>query len=117
MAKKFIEYLVDDMTGAELAPGDGETVRFGFEGVAYEIDLAHDTAATLAAFLAPYVKAARRDTGTPKAAPKKAHRPADEARNARIREWAAGEGIELPARGRIPAEVVKAYNAANADAK
>ncbi|WP_279432371.1 Lsr2 family DNA-binding protein [Aeromicrobium phragmitis] len=30
-----------------------------------------------------------------------------------MRAWAKEQGIEVPARGRIPAEVLEKYNAAN----
>jgi Lsr2 len=114
MAKRFIEYLIDDLTGAELVPGDGETVRFGYLGKEYEIDLGADTAEALADFLAPYVKAARSTNEPPKAKPKSAKSHAPNPKNAKIRAWAAESGIALPATGRIPADVVAAYDKANA---
>lgn len=113
MAKKFIEYLVDDLDGTEIDPGKGKSVRFGFNGKSYEIDLSETNAAAFEEMIRPYVKAGRPDSGpaSKSAGAKKSHRPTDEARNTAIRDWAAAQGVEMPARGRIPADVAKAYDA------
>lgn len=60
MAKRTITTLVDDLDGSELERGSGETVRFGVDGRAFEIDLSGDNAAALRAALQPYMEAGRR---------------------------------------------------------
>jgi hypothetical protein len=40
-------------------------------------------------------------------------RTAESAKTREIREWALANGYGVPARGRLPAEVVEAYNAAH----
>lgn len=55
MAKQTITRLTDDLDGTEAEA----TVRFGWEGVAYEIDLTAEHAAAFAAAIQPYRDAAR----------------------------------------------------------
>jgi hypothetical protein len=50
--------LVDDLDGGPAA----ETVQFGLDGAAYELDLSPENAATLRSVLGRYVAAARRVT-------------------------------------------------------
>jgi hypothetical protein len=63
--------------------------------------------------LAGYVGAARRVGGRGTLSPsgRRRHRGGGDA--ARIREWARGQGLAVPERGRIPAELVEKYAAAN----
>jgi hypothetical protein len=56
---KTVVSLVDDLTGDTAE----ETVDFGVDGVAYEIDLAAGNAAALRAALGSYVAHARRVSG------------------------------------------------------
>ncbi len=59
MARRIVHQLVDDLDGSVLEVGQGETVLFSLDGVAYEIDLTDDNASALRASLAPYLAAAR----------------------------------------------------------
>lgn len=112
MAQKVEVQLIDDLEGG---PAD-ETVEFGLGGKRYEIDLKTDNVKKLYAFLDDYVGAARKAsnsrtktrTGTATAAT-----PADRDRNQAIREWARGQGHDVADRGRIPSEVVDAYDTAH----
>lgn len=106
MAKKTIVTLVDDMDGSEAA----ETIAFAIDGTSYEIDLSSDHAAALREAFAPYVAAARRTTG-------RNTRSAASGRSGgstpkEIRAWAVDHGVEVPARGRVPAGVIEQYLAA-----
>jgi hypothetical protein len=60
MAQRTVTTLVDDLDGTDLEGGSGETVRFGVDGRAYEIDLSDDNAAALREALQPYTEAGRR---------------------------------------------------------
>ncbi len=109
MAQKIQVLLIDDLDGGE-AEG---TVRFGLDGVEYEIDLSAEHAEALRRALAPFVGAARRS-------PAAGRRPARGGRRAgaggldttEVREWARAQGIEVKDRGRLPAEVVTRFRAA-----
>lgn len=90
-----------------------ETLTFGLDGVTYEIDLAAKHAQQLREALAPFVAAGRRVAGASK--PKApARRRATSGSNAtEIREWARAQGRKVNERGRVPAEVRAAYEAAH----
>jgi len=107
VAQKVKIILIDDIDGEEA----DETVRFGLDGVQYEIDLSEEHASELRSALAEYVGAARRSNSS------KQQRPSAPAasRNqeaAQIREWAKENGYNVSSRGRVNSEIVEAYRAA-----
>lgn len=113
MAQQVNVVLVDDLDGT---PAE-ETVTFGLDGITYEIDLHAENAARLRDSLAEWVGHGRRVGG---ARPRKAgaskpaaRRPASGTDTTAIREWARSNGHQVSERGRIKAEVIEAYNAAN----
>ena len=109
--RKTIVSLVDDLDGTE-ASG---TVTFGIDGSSFEIDLSEANTEALRHTLGGWVARARR-AGTPArqlATRRTTVLPAvGQSRHALIRAWAAEAGRAVPARGRIPREVVAAYDAA-----
>jgi len=106
--------LVDDLDGSDAT----ETVSFGIDGIAFEIDLSAANADDLRASLDSWVARARRAGEERRTEPGTLTRSltvlpaAGESRNALIRAWAAENGHHAPARGRIPQAVVTAYKAA-----
>lgn len=113
MAQKVNVALVDDVDGSEAE----STVEFGVDGVHYAIDLSEENAAELRDALGSYVANARRTGGRKRRATRaktttkaSAGDTADRKRNQAIREWARGQGLEVSERGRIPAEIVEAYD-------
>lgn len=116
MAQKVTVQLVDDVDGSVA----DSTVEFGLDGVNYTIDLSEQNASKLRDSLAAYVSSARRLGGRKRAPAKgKAGQPssaptqADRERNQAIREWAREQGMQVSDRGRIPADIVEAYEKAN----
>jgi Lsr2 len=110
MAKQIIQKLIDDLDGGEAT----ETVTFALDGVSYTIDLSEKNATKLREVLAPYQGAGAkigRSAGTwrPGLGPKVSRNNRTD--NAAIRSWASENGYELADRGRIPANVVEAYEA------
>ncbi len=114
MAQKVTVTLVDDLDGSEAE----ETVEFGLDGASYQIDLSEENAERLRDALAEYVEHARRSGGRKRAsgrvaaagrAPRTA--TADREQNQAIREWARKQGMKVSDRGRIPSDVIDAYNA------
>jgi hypothetical protein len=106
--------LVDDLDG-QLAD---ETVQFAVDGRQYSIDLAADNANRLRETLTPFVSAARRST-RPRPRSRAAATSAPPSRSDReqtqaIRDWARRHGHKIAERGRIPADVMRAYNASGA---
>lgn len=115
MAKKVTVTLVDDVDGEAAAD---ETVEFGIDGVTYEIDLSSKNAEKLRNQLAGWVEHARRVSGRRRgrgssSGSGRGRASIDREQSAAIREWARKNGHSVSSRGRIPAEVVDAFNAAN----
>lgn len=113
MARRIVHQLVDDIDGTLLEVGEGETVHFALNGVAYEIDLTSAHAEELRSALAPYIDAGRRASaaaGRP-SAPRR--RAAANSETGEIREWAKSQGLKVSERGRIAADVMDAYRAAH----
>lgn len=112
MAEKVTVQLVDDIDGT---PAQG-TVEFGLDGVTYEIDLSEDNAAALRQAMEAFVTGARRTGGRKRSASKPGKtsttQATDKERNQAIREWAREQGMQVSDRGRIPADVVEAYDKA-----
>ena len=128
MAQKTIVTLIDDLTGEEAE--DITTVEFALEGVTYEIDLADENAAKLRDNLSRYVAAARKTSarrpGT-RGADRSAGRGNGNGSATRsgynrdtlraIREWAKQNGHSVSDRGRLPLNVLNAWEANHEAAK
>ena len=116
MAQKYIVQLVDDLTQEPIEEGRGESVRFSLDGVGYTIDLTNEHADELRTVLAPYVNKARKGDTAPRSAVRSTASSSSRAPKGdlkAIREWASSNGFKVSSRGRIPAEVQNAYNAAH----
>ncbi|SKD26840.1 histone-like nucleoid-structuring protein Lsr2 [Mycobacteroides abscessus] len=114
MAKKVTVTLVDDVDGEAKAD---ESVEFGLDGVTYEIDLSSKNAEKLRKQLSTWVEHARkvggRRNGRGGLGSGRKRPSIDREQSAAIREWAGKNGHAISSRGRIPAEVIDAFNAAN----
>jgi GNAT superfamily N-acetyltransferase len=108
MAQKVQVLLVDDIDGSEAT----ETVSFGLDGVAYEIDLSSGNAGKLRGELTQYVEHARK-SGSAQVRRRRQRSGAGREQSARIREWARSHGHKVNERGRIPANIVAEYEAAH----
>src|SRR2546430_1837353 len=104
MAQRVEVVLEDDIDGS---PAD-ETVRFAYDGRQYEIDLSSKNAQALRSTLGKYIEHARKAPG----GPRQARGPRSRVDTSAVREWARAQGKEISDRGRIPASVMKEYEAA-----
>lgn len=102
MAQRVSITLVDDLDGS---PAD-ETVNFGLDGTAYEIDLSEQNAKELRSRLDDFLSVARKVTG-------KAKKKGKAGDTRAVREWARGQGYEVSNRGVVPREIQQAYDAAH----
>jgi hypothetical protein len=109
MAQQTTVRYLDDLDGTEGA----QQVRFGMDGVAYEIDLAEVNELQLRSLLAPYIKAGRK-AGRVEAKPAAQSALTRRADLAPVREWAAVVGIPIKTRGRISADVLEQYQRSHA---
>ena len=96
MARKTRIVLIDDING-EL--GD-ETIKFGLDGIDYEIDLSAENAAKLREVIDPWIQAGRR-VGGRRVAGTDTRRVSDASK---IRAWA-----RVSEKGRISAKIRSAY--------
>ena len=129
MATKVTENLIDDIDGSEAV----RTLRFGWEGVDYEIDLSEVHLEVIDEAVSPFVEAARRIGGPVR--PGRSRRPRTNPRIVdaeivggevepnghvvdaspdTVRRWAVANGFEVSNRGRISRTVMDAFRTANA---
>jgi hypothetical protein len=112
MAQRVITERLDDLDGSTA----DETVRFGYAGHSYEIDLTKEHANELDQLLSPYVEHARR-VGGGEARPRRGRKAGSERRSPAelraIRQWARERGLQVSDQGRIAADIVAKYEAAH----
>lgn len=121
MAQRTIVQLTDDLDGKPIPDGKGETIRFSLDRTDYEIDLADKNAKALRDTFTKYVTAARRTgAGTRSTGRSRAGRGgAGPSRDGRgydpkaVRAWATSQGIQVSQRGRVSADLVAKFQAAN----
>ena len=107
MAQKVQTLYIDDIDGGEAAG----TVRFGLDGVDYEIDLSAEHTDKLHTALGKYIDHARKVGGTSRRAPRN-RRGGSAVDTTAVRNWAREQGIDIKDRGRVPADIVAKYQAA-----
>ena len=102
MARREVIQFFDDLDNSPLTQDEVNVIKFSVNGNNYIIDLSAKNAAKFEAALQPYVKVARKDTGT---ARKTTNSPDPKL----IREWAQSQGIEVAARGKLSNEIIEKY--------
>ena len=111
MAKRTRVVMIDDLTGEEVGEG-GQTLTFSVSGVDYSIDLSAESVSKFEAALQPYINVAERVGGRKsRGGSNSASAPGGVDPRA-VRAWAASNGVEVSARGRIPAGLLAQYRAA-----
>lgn len=91
---------------------DAERVTFGLGGTWYEIDLTDDERQALEKALDQYLAKGRKAAPEPPQRRKMVPTTTPEERD-KIREWGRENGFEFAEYGRIPKEVMAAYDAAH----
>ena len=119
MARKVQVILSDDLDDSLSAD---ETVTFALDGTTYEIDLSEKNAEEMRNVFGKYVSAARKvssrggrasGAGRSRATGGGGGGRMDREQAGAIRDWARKNGHEVSDRGRIPAAVVEAFEAAH----
>ena len=114
MARKVQVILSDDLD--ENLSAD-ETVSFALDGTTYEIDLSEKNAREMRDVFSRYVSASRKVGRTGRGAGGGRSRGTggrmDREQAGAIRDWARKNGHAVSDRGRIPASIVEAYEAAH----
>jgi NADPH-dependent 2,4-dienoyl-CoA reductase/sulfur reductase-like enzyme len=118
MAQRVI--FVDDLDGTEGA----ETIKYGLDGVDYEIDLSEKNADRLRGLLEEFIEKSRRieqeqlrfPSGEPRRRRRRTDPPSgrthEELQN--IRAWAQANNYDVAPRGRIKREIIEEYDRAQA---
>ena len=113
MAQKITTLFIDDIDGGA-AEG---TVRFALDGTEYEIDLNAKHSEELRSALGRYVSHARKVGGASRRVGRAAGRAGrgsgSTLNTTEIRNWARENGYDIKDRGRVPADLVAKYQAAN----
>jgi hypothetical protein len=121
MAQRIIRQVIDDLDQTEIGDGEGEHIEFTFRGTTYELDLSRPNVAKFEKALAPFIKAASEASeAAPKSAGSSRRSSSRRGRTKKaaardlsvVRVWAAENGYAVNSRGRVPAEVLQAYDAA-----
>ncbi|MBS9376346.1 histone-like nucleoid-structuring protein Lsr2 [Rhodococcus sp. B50] len=112
MARRTIVETFDDIDGTPVEDG-GESISFAVDGVEYTIDLNKKNARDFRKKLDYYIEHATRIGGRKKRAGTARASDVNSPNPKEIREWAIGEGFEVPARGRLPQSLVDEYVAAH----
>ncbi|WP_270889255.1 histone-like nucleoid-structuring protein Lsr2 [Pedococcus sp. 5OH_020] len=110
MAKQTTVTITDDLDGS----ANAKEVSFSLDGKAWVIDLGAKNRAALEKALKPYIAKATEQSS--RSGRGKAARPSTRRTSrtdlAAVREWAKNNGHAVSDRGRISADVQKAYDAA-----
>ncbi|OZC43499.1 hypothetical protein CH286_24490 [Rhodococcus sp. WWJCD1] len=114
MARKVYVQLVDDIDEEPIESG-GEHITYSVNGVSYEIDLSDKNAKEFHRKLDYYIEHSTKVGGkrTKKSSTSATGAKRDANQTKAIREWAKANGHNISARGRIPAEVEQAFDAAH----
>lgn len=98
--------IVDDLDGTEPA----ETKDFTYDGVAYEIDLSAANVKKFDKDMEKWINAARKAGKSTGMRRTRIRTPQSRADNDAIRAWAKGKGKTVSDRGRVPKDIVDAFN-------
>lgn len=101
---------LDDLTGDE---EDVKTVGFNLDGADYEIDLGPASRDKLREAIEPFIKAARPVPVKQARTRVRRRSGSSDIDPVAARKWAAEHGIDVAPRGRVPKDVLEAYQAAS----
>ncbi|WP_281275980.1 histone-like nucleoid-structuring protein Lsr2 [Gordonia oryzae] len=125
VAKRQVVSFIDDLDGRELDIDDAHTISWSWSGVEYQIDVSSanlDKIENGRVPVARLLEVSTRVGGRKQSTAPKVSTPAASAESSSssarpstkvIREWAQEAGYEVPLRGRLPKEILDAYDAAH----
>lgn len=111
MAQRTVTVLTDDIEGTEIASG-GETITFSIDGTTYEIDLNDKNAKKMREAFQFYVDHGRKKPLSESSVQKKRAKQNRDYDPKAVRTWAHEAKVQVPDRGRIPADVVEMFKKA-----
>jgi len=111
VAQKVSVTFACDYDSKEIPDGEQMTRAFSLDGRDYEIDLCEKHSQKFDEVLRRFSDRARKVTG--RVTRTKRRTAAHRQHSAEVRAWAKRTGIEVSDRGRIPAQVIKKYEASH----
>jgi hypothetical protein len=111
VAQKVSVTFACDYDSKEIPDGEQMTRAFSLDGRDYEIDLCEKHSQKFDEVLRRFSDKARKATG--RVTRTKRRTAAHRQHSAEVRAWAKRSGIEVSDRGRIPAQVIKKYDASH----
>ena len=111
MAQKVSVTFACDYDSKEIPDGEQMTRAFSLDGRDYEIDLCEKHSQKFDEVLKRFSDRARKVTG--RVTRTKRRTAAHRQHSAEVRAWAKRSGIDVSDRGRIPAQVIKKYEASH----
>jgi hypothetical protein len=111
VAQKVSVTFACDYDSKEIPDGEQMTRAFSLDGRDYEIDLCEKHSQKFDEILKRFSDRARKVTG--RVTRTKRRTAAHRQHSAEVRAWAKRSGIEVSDRGRIPAQVIKKYEASH----
>jgi hypothetical protein len=117
MAERVTRQVVDDIDGTDITDGGGETIDFSIRGVSYRIDLSTRNVSKFDKTLTPYINAALEIADDERPRNRRVQKPRSAKANtgtstSAIRAWATENGYTVSPRGRVPREVLQAFEGA-----
>lgn len=112
MARQTHIQYIDDIDGTVLGD-EVHIIEFAFDGRDYSIDLSEENADAFRELMAPYVEAGHVLSPARRKPARKASARGAAGNTKAIRQWARESGYDISERGRIPAEILAAYNDAH----
>ncbi len=106
MVKHVVETVLDDIDGSKNAA----TYTFGLNGEEWSIDLSDKNAKKLSSALEPFITAGKKVGGRKKA---RGNSKGTRKDLADVRAWGQVNGYSVSERGRVPAALLNAYDAAH----
>ena len=111
MAQKVSVTFACDYDSKEIPDGEQMTRAFSLDGRDYEIDLCEKHSQKFDEVLRRFSDRARKVTG--RVTRTKRRTAAHRQHSAEVRAWAKRSGIDVSDRGRIPAQVIRKYEASH----
>lgn len=108
MARREITQYFDDLDNSPIAEQDLHVIRFSLYGTDYILDLSAENARDFRAAIEPFLSCARQAPAAPYGTG-----PHGRAHPREIRRWAQSQGLAIAHRGKIPYDIVNAYNEAH----
>jgi hypothetical protein len=114
MAERVTRQVIDDIDGTDITDGGGETIEFSIRGVNYRIDLSTRNVSKFDKTLTPYINAALEVSGDERPRSRRAKKPRNTKTKAgnstsAVRAWATENGYTVSPRGRVPREILAAF--------